>query len=341
MINLTLKEIAKITGGKIKGKQDFKIKEVCPITDCSKNGICFIEKPENLKVLEKLTAGCVMVPKEAEKLDFKFSGNLLFCDNVKIAFMKLLKYIDKKSDRHPKTVSSRAEISSKAKVSNSASIGVFSIIEAGAEIGDNTIIYPNVYIGKNTKVGTDCIIYPNVVVREDCVLKNNVILQSGCVIGGDGFGYVFDGKMHQKIPQIGRVVIEDDVEIGANTTIDRATLQETFIGKNSKIDNLVQIGHNVKMESGCIIISQAGLSGSVEVGQGTIISGQTAVKDHVKIGKFNTIGPRTGIMKDTKDKETLFGFPAYTPGEFFKIQAVVKKLPQIYKLLRKKYKDEL
>ncbi len=341
MINLTLKEIAKITGGKIKGKQDFKITEVCPITDCSKTGICFIEKPENLKILEKLTAGCVIVPKESEKINFKFSGNLLVCDNVKIAFMKLLKYVDKKSDRHPKNVSSRAEISSKTKISSSASIGAFSVIEDGAEIGDRTIIYPNVYIGKNTKIGGDCIIYPNVVIREECVLKNNVILQSGCIIGGDGFGYVFDGKMHQKIPQIGRVIIEDDVEIGANTTIDRATLKETFIGKNTKIDNLVQIGHNVKIENGCIIISQTGIAGSAEIGQGTIISGHTAIKDHVKVGKFNVIGPRTGIMKDTKDKETLFGFPPTTPGEYFKIQAVVMKLPKIYKLLRKKFKDEL
>ncbi|MBT5987486.1 MAG: UDP-3-O-(3-hydroxymyristoyl)glucosamine N-acyltransferase [Elusimicrobiaceae bacterium] len=341
MINLTLKEIAKITGGKIKGKENFKITEICPITECGKHGICFLEKLENLPTLEKLTAGCVMIPEEAKKKDFKFSGNILYCENVKIAFMKLLKYVDKISDRHPKTVSSKAEISQKAKVSTTASIGAFSVIENGAEIGDNSIIYPNVYIGKDVKIGAGCIVYPNVVIREACALGNNVILQPGCVIGGDGFGYVFDGKMHQKIPQIGRVLIEDDVEIGANTTIDRATLKETFIGKNSKIDNLVQIGHNVKLGTSCIIISQTGIAGSVEVGQGTIISGQTAIKDHVKIGKFNTIGPRTGIMKDTKDKETLFGFPPTTPGEYFKIQAVVMKLPKIYKLLKKKFKDEL
>jgi UDP-3-O-[3-hydroxymyristoyl] glucosamine N-acyltransferase len=186
-----------------------------------------------------------------------------------------------------------------------------------------------------------CVIYPNVVVREECILKNKVILQPGCIIGSDGFGYIFYNGKHEKIPQIGNVIIEDDVEIGANTTVDRAKINSTVIGANTKIDNLVQIGHNVRIGMASIVVSQAGIAGSAIIGNGVIIAGQAGLSGHLKVGDRATIGPQAGIMSDIEAGAKVIGSPAMNYGEFMRSYAVLKKLPELYKefmALKKKFK---
>ena len=203
-----------------------------------------------------------------------------------------------------------------------------------AVIGDNTVIFPQVYIGKRVQIGQNCILYPQVTVREDCVLKNRVILQSGARIGGDGFGFIFHEGRHQKIPQIGNVIIEDDVEIQANSCVDRAKLAHTVVGANTKVDNLVQIAHNVKVGQSCIMCSQVGIAGTTTLGNGVVAAGQVGIIGHLHIGNGVQIAAQSGVTCDIPDGVPYFGTPAKPMKEMLRILAVQGKLPEIYKELK-------
>jgi UDP-3-O-[3-hydroxymyristoyl] glucosamine N-acyltransferase len=196
-------------------------------------------------------------------------------------------------------------------------------------VGDRTILYPGVYVGRNARVGCDCVLYPNVVVREGCRIGDRVILQPCAVVGSDGFGYAREGTRHFKIPQVGIVVLEDDVEVGAGTTIDRAALGETRVGRGTKIDNLVQLGHNVAVGEDCLIIAQVGVAGSSRLGNRVVMAGQSAVVGHVTLGDGVIVGAKAGVPGDLPPGAVVSGAPAFDHREWMKASTVFRKLPEL------------
>ncbi len=328
---MTLQQIAALTGGELKGDANFTPSGLCGLDEPKENAVSYasdIRKPETLA---NLNIGALFLPKEAKEKENIFSGNIIYVENPEWAFTQLMRAVDQTNKDIPACVHERAVVSKKAVLGAGVSVGANAVIEDDAQIGDGTIIYPNVYIGRNVKIGKACIIYSNVTVRENCVLKNKVILQAGAVIGSDGFGYIFNNNMHNKIPQLGNVILEDDVEIGANTTVDRAKINSTVIGPNTKVDNLVQIGHNVKVGAGSIIIAQVGIAGSTEIGSGVILAGQAGISGHLKIGDRAMVGPQAGIISDVKAGDKLMGSPARPYMEFMKVSVILGKLPEVYK----------
>ncbi len=220
------------------------------------------------------------------------------------------------------------------RVGAGAHIGPRVVIENGAELGRNSVVLAGSFIGEGSAVGQDSLIYPNVTVRENVRIGKNVIIHSGAVIGSDGFGFVRDEKGHHKIPQVGAVEIEDDVEIGANVTIDRATLGVTRIGKGTKIDNLVQIAHNVHIGRNCIIAGQVGISGSTRVGDESVLAGQAGLVGHISIGKRVVIGAQSGVTKDFPDGTTIFGYPAREIHKAKRIEAHLSRMDLYVQRLR-------
>ncbi|MDR0953230.1 MAG: UDP-3-O-(3-hydroxymyristoyl)glucosamine N-acyltransferase [Elusimicrobiota bacterium] len=330
-MNITLAQIAELIHAELKGDGNFIPSGLCGLDDPKEGAVAYtstVEKPDNFK---NLNIGALIAPAKAKEINLPFGGNILYAENPEWAFTLLLRQVDTLNKNITPGVHPKAFVSDKATIGKNVFIGANATVEEGAKIGDNTIIYPNAYIGRNVEIGMFCIIYPNAVIREDCILKNKVILQAGAVIGADGFGYIFHNGKHEKIPQIGNVILEDDVEVGANTTIDRAKINSTIIGANTKVDNLVQIGHNVKIGKASIIISQSGIAGSTQIGNGVIVAGQAGVSGHIKIGDGAVIGPKTGVMGSVKAGDKVMGIPARPYAEFMKVAAISSKLPALYK----------
>ncbi|MCL2485443.1 MAG: UDP-3-O-(3-hydroxymyristoyl)glucosamine N-acyltransferase [Endomicrobia bacterium] len=270
-----------------------------------------------------------------------FAGKTLIkVKNPQFAFSVVLNIIDKErlSEIEPK-IHDSASISDSARIGKNVYIGQNAVIEDGAGIGDGTKIFPNVYIGKNTKVGNNCIFYPNVAIRENVTVGDRVILQPSIVIGGDGFGFATVDGVNHKIPQIGTVEIGDDVEIGAHTTIDRATVGTTKIGKGTKIDNLVMIAHNVHVGENCIIVAQSGIAGSTRIGNNVIVGAQSGLAGHLKIGNNVMIAAQSGISGNLEDGEKVGGNPMTELNQSIKIRATLRKLPEMYSDLRKIKKE--
>jgi UDP-3-O-[3-hydroxymyristoyl] glucosamine N-acyltransferase len=214
-------------------------------------------------------------------------------------------------------------------------IGAFAVIDENVEIGDNTSILTGACIGKNIKIGKNCLIYPYAVLYDDVVIGDNVIIHSGAIIGADGFGYKFRDGAHLKVPQVGNVVIGDNVEIGANTCVDRGALGSTLIGKGSKIDNLVQIGHNNKIGQHVIVCGQAGISGSCTIDNYAILAGSAGIADHVKIGQGAVVMARAGVANDVEAKTQVFGSPAKEKRVAYREQIAIAQLPDLVKKIKR------
>lgn len=324
-----LKEIAALIGGELVGSGDVVIKGVNGINEACEGDLSFIVSLKYEGLVAPSKAGAVLVPR-----DFKRSVNkpLVKVDNPSAVFSKIIEVLFPERIPHPKGVHKSSIVSEKARIGANCGIGASAVIEDGADIGENTIVYPLVYIGKNTRIGRDCIIYPNVTIREEISVGNRVIIHSGSVIGSDGFGYDTqkDGT-HVKIPQVGTIIIEDDVELGACVTIDRARFTKTVIGKGSKIDNLCQIAHNVKLGPNAMIAAQCGISGSCEIGRNALFGGQVGVADHLKLGDFVIAGAKSGISKSFPSNTTLFWYPAKPVEKVRDIIASVGLLPKLFK----------
>ena len=331
MSPLSIAEIIKITGAETAAPADTKITSLCALDEAQPGGICYLTSLDKTDALKDLQAAAVIVPLEAKGKEIPFSGALLYAKNPEWAFILLMKHLDAVRTKHTPGIHPTAVISPKAQLGSNVSVGAYTVIEDDVTIGDNTVIFPQCYVGKNVSIGKNCYIYPQVVIREDCVLKDNVILQAGASIGADGFGFTFHEGRHQKIPQIGNVVLGNDVEIQANTCIDRAKISSTVIGDNTKIDNLVQVGHNVRVGQSSIFCAHVGLAGTTQIGNGVILAGQVGLAGHMKIGDRAQIGAQSGVMSDVPAGQTYFGFPAMPQKEAFRQMAVVAKLPEIYK----------
>jgi UDP-3-O-[3-hydroxymyristoyl] glucosamine N-acyltransferase len=329
----TTKDIADFVGGELVGDGSVPISGINGINEAGKGDLAFLLSAKQEDLISSTKASAVIVPKDVRKT---FDKPIIKVDSPSIAFSRIIEVVMPDRIPHPKGIHPTAIVSKKAVLAGGVALGPYTAVEDGADIGEGTVIYPFSYIGKNSRIGKRCIIYPNVTIREEVTIGSNVIIHPGSVIGSDGFGYDTrpDGT-HVKIPQLGTVVIEDDVEIGACVTIDRARFARTVIGKGTKIDNLVQIAHNVVMGPNCIIAGQSGISGSSTLGRNVVLGGQVGVADHLKLGDFVMAGAKTGISKSFPAKTTLFWYPAKPVDKARAIIASIGLLPKLYERVRK------
>lgn len=334
-MRFTAIELAALVSGELIGNKDIVLTGVNGLLEAKSNEVSFLGNLKYLQEALNTQAGVIFVGLDSDVVQFK-NKNIIKVKNPQYAYSIVLSIIEKERlSLINKKVHQSASISDKAKIGKAAYIGQNVVIEDEVIIGDNAKIFPNVYIGKGVKIGNDCLIYPNVVIRENSLIGDRVILQPGVVVGGDGFGFVIiDGKT-QKIPQIGRVEIGNDVEIGSNTTIDRATVDATRIGNGTKIDNLVMVAHNVQIGENCILVSQVGISGSTCLGNNVTIGGQTGLAGHIKIGNNVMISSQSGISGNIKDGEAVGGNPMAPLTQSIKIRALMRKLPEMYSDFKK------
>lgn len=251
-----------------------------------------------------------------------------------MAFAKVLFFFSRPQGEF-KGVSDRAHIDPSAEISSGATVYPFAFIGARARIGEGTTVFPGCYIGEDSVLGKNCLIYPNAVLMSGTRIGDRSIIQPGAVLGSDGFGFVPSETGIEKIPQIGTVSIDEDVEIGSNTTVDRAALGETRIGTGSKLDNLVQIGHNVRIGKYCLLAGQAGISGSTRLGDQVILAGQAGLAGHLNVGNSVVIGPQSGLAKNVKDGEVLGGTPSMPKGDFLRSSVLLPRLPELYNRIKK------
>ncbi len=328
-LELSLKEIAREVGGELVGDEATIITGVNSLLDADSGDLSFFVDKRLRKELETSRASAIIV---SEKNDL-FTGPQIIASNAALAFALA-------SGLFAPTLSSYSGISKQAVVHESSRIGqdvsIYPTAYVGkdVEIGDGTILFPGVFIGDRVRIGKGTLVFPNVTILQDCIIGNNVILYSGAVIGSDGFGYVKDGSKSVKIPQIGIVRIDDDVEVGANSCIDRAALGRTWLKRGVKIDNMVQVAHNVVIGEDTVVVSQVGISGSVTLGREVILGGQVGLADHIEIGDHTIIGSQSGVPKSVPPGEILFGSPAMPYRLWLKSSGLIKKLPQINDRIR-------
>jgi UDP-3-O-[3-hydroxymyristoyl] glucosamine N-acyltransferase len=325
---MKLKEISDSIGGSIVGNPEIDITGVSGIKEAQKGDITFLADKKNLKHVYSTNASAIIVREEIEGL----SVSMLIVDNPYLAFARVLELFYKKPFK-PYGISKEAFIGRDVNFGEEVSIYPMAYIGNNVSIGNRATVFPCVYIGDDVFMGDNSIVYPNVTIRENVKIGKNVIIHSGTVIGSDGFGYVQDKGRHHKIPQVGGVIIEDDVEIGASVTIDRATIGNTLIGSGTKIDNLVQIAHNVRIGKNCLIVAHVGIGGSVEIGDGVVLAGQVGVRDHVKIGSGVMVGAQSGIGHDIPDGQVFSGTPAIPHKSWLRAQSIYAKLPEYIKRL--------
>jgi len=329
MKSYSIEEIAGIIGGTLIGKNTSgeKITGVSGIKEASKGEITFLANPRYEGYLSSSEASAVIVGK-----DYDADVPMIKVDNPYLAFLKVLNLFAVSAvERYPRGIHSTAVIDESARIGKDVSVGAYAVIGPGVRVGDGSTIMPHVCICENASIGDNCLIYPNVTIREGCQIGNNVILHSGAVIGSDGFGYARDGEVYRKIPQIGIVKIEDDVEIGANSTIDRATTGITVIKRGVKIDNLVQIAHNVVIGENSVIAAQVGISGSTELGKNVVLAGQAGLVGHIKIGDRAMVGAQGGVTKSIPADTKVSGYPAREHSHAKKIYAATARLPELIK----------
>lgn len=314
-------EIVDFVAGEFTGERDHKITSVAPLASAGKDQLSFLSNRKYAAELAATNAGAVLVPKNIEGCDSRW----IRVDDPYFAFAKIMtRWFANRPI--PTGISAKAVVAGSAKLGSNVSLGHFAVIGEQVVIGNNVTIFQGVSVEAGSVIGDDCIIYPNVVIYDGCRVGNRCIIHSGVVIGSDGYGFATQGGEHHKIPQIGIVRIEDDVEIGAGTTIDRAALGETVIGEGTKIDNLVQIGHNVKVGKHCLLVSQVGIAGSTELGDHVAVAGQSGFSGHLKIGNRVQVAAKSAVLDDVPDDTKVMGSPAVPFTEFARRQAALKKL---------------
>jgi len=324
---MTLKEIADYLDGELHGPENLEITAPARIEQAQKGQITFLANMKYQQHLDTTQASAVLVESKID--DNKIPQ--IVVKNAYISFVFLLRLFNPPDEGYIRGQSELAHIDTAAQIDPTVSVGPFVYIGPDCRVGKNTTLYPGVVLLKNVTIGEDCVLYPNVSIRENCKVGNRVILHNGCVIGSDGFGFAPKGDGYIKIPQLGHVVIEDDVEIGANTTIDRATLGETIIKRGTKLDNLVQIAHNVEVGSNTVIASQTGVAGSTKIGDNVTIAGQVGIVGHITIGNRSILAAQCGISKSVPEKSIMFGTPALPLSKQKRIDVSLRHLPEMVK----------
>lgn len=322
----SLEDIAKAIGGIIEGDKTLKVNRLMPFFDAEEDDITFAADEKFLKEVEKSKAKVILTP-NIDNLP-KGKTYIKINQNPREVMPILLGFFKKKTKQFIKSIEDSAIIGKNVSISPNCYIG------HDVEIGENTIIYPNVTILEGVKIGKNSMIYSGTVIREFCELGDNVIIQPGAVIGSDGFGYIKVNNKNLKLEQIGRVLIEENVEIGANAAIDRGAIGDTVIKRGTKIDNLVHLAHNDKIGENCIIVAQVGMAGSVEIGDNVTIAGQVGVAGHLKVGDNVIIAAKSGVTKDVPSGSKMSGFPLRDHKEDLKIKVAMGKLPQLLKQIK-------
>lgn len=329
----TLAELADHVGGRVVGDGSILLGKVAALDQAGPGDISFLTNPRYRQYLSHCNAGAVIVgPGVASDVGVKL--NFLECAEPYVAFAKILQLFSP-TDSFAPGVSPKASIDDTAHVADDATIFDNVHVAARVRVGRGCVLYPGVYIGHGTEIGEQCVLHPNVVVRSGCRLGNRVTLHAGVVIGSDGFGYAGNGVARIKIPQVGSVIVEDDVEIGANTTVDRATLGQTVIGRGVKIDNLVQIAHNVVIGDHSVIAAQAGIAGSSKLGKNVTLAGQVGVVNHIQIGEGAVIGPQSGVGQTVPAGAVLSsGLTAAPHAIWLKVMVLLPQLPKLWDRVR-------
>ena len=340
-MEFSAKQIAEFIQGTIVGDENATVHTFAKIEEGMPGAISFLSNPKYTHYIYDTQSSIVLVNKDFTP-EKEVKATLIKVDNAYESLAKLLNLYEMSKPK--KTgIDPLAYIAPTAKIGENTYIGPFACVGDNAVIGDNTSLHPHATVGSGAKVGSDCILYPHATVYHDCRIGNGCILHAGSVVGADGFGFAPSPEGYEKIPQIGIVILEDNVEIGANTCIDRATMGATVIHKGVKLDNLIQIAHNVEVGSNTVMASQVGIAGSTKVGEWCMFGGQVGLAGHIKVGDKVNCGAQSGIANNTKSGSTIMGSPAFEVKGFMKSSAAFKKLPEIYLELNamKKELDEL
>ena len=325
-ISYSLFELSSYIGGNIIGNEKIKIKNVASLESAREFDITFLSNPKYEHLISKTKASALIASHSYPD----FYGPILCTKNPYLAYAKIIELFYPKNNSY-EGISNDASFGENVQIQDNTTIKSKVVLGNNVIIGQDTFIHPGVIIGDNCTIGDGCILYPNVVIYSNSVIGNNVIIHAGAVIGSDGFGYAQDDYKLYKIPQVGGVIIEDNVEIGSNTTIDRGALGNTIIGKGTKIDNLVQIAHNVVVGNNCIIVAQVGIAGSSKIGNGVALGGQSAVAGHLKVGDCVKLAAKSGITKDMPANTTLGGIIGRPIHEWRKGEVALRNLPKMQK----------
>ena len=327
-MEFSAKQIAEYIQGVIIGDEEATVHTFAKIEEGIPGALSFLSNPKYTHYIYDTKSSIVLVNKDFQP-ERDIQATLIKVDNAYESLAKLMTLYEmskpKKSGIDP-----LSSVAASAKIGKNVYIGAFACIEEGAEIGDNAYIHPHVTVGCNAKVGENTILYPQVTIYHDCRVGNQCIIHAGAVIGADGFGFAPSAEGYEKIPQIGIAIIEDNVEIGANTCIDRSTMGATIVHKGVKLDNLIQVAHNVEVGSHTVMASQVGIAGSTKIGEWCMFGGQVGVAGHIQIGDHVNVGAQSGIPGNTKSGSSLMGYPAIEPKQFARSSAVFKKLPDMY-----------
>ena len=340
-IMLSVEKLAEIAEGTLRKAHDCSCHSVASLDEADTHSVVFYQDPKLEKIFMNSNAGVFLVLNSID-LNTLPKRNYILCKNPYISFLKIISYFLQSIIKpiNGRDIDPTAIIHESVTLPPNICIQAHAVIGKNVILGDHSHIHENVVIKENVSIGNNCSLYPGVVIYSEVTLAHNVRVHAGSVIGSDGFGYIWDGTKHQKIPQIGRVIIEDDVEIGTNVTIDRGALGDTIIKKGTKIDNLVQIAHNVEIANDTILCSQVGIAGSSKIGSNCILAGQVGIADHVIIGHNVKIGAQSGVSNDISDDKIMLGYPATDVGLQKRILASIKELPQMRKYFHHMKKKE-
>ncbi len=327
---MKLADVAAKLGAELAGPGDADIQGVAGIAEARENELTFLSDAKHLKDLAACRAAAVIVP---ASLTIPVPIPSLVVKNPRYAFAQALRLFHERPYAAG-GISDRALIGANVAMGADVTVHPFAVVSEGARIGNRVTLYPGVFVGEGSVIGDDCVLYPSVCVREGVVIGSRVIIHAGAVIGSDGFGFVTEGGKHHKIPQVGGVIIEDEVEIGANSTVDRATLGNTIIRKGTKIDNLVQVAHNVIVGEHCLLAAQVGIAGSTTLGNYVVIGGQAGVGDHLTVGDRVMVGGGTAVTRDVEPGQVIAGHNAMALRDWLKVQAIMPKLPELKKMVK-------
>ena len=328
-MEFTASQIASLIGGRVEGNPEAAVHTFAKIEEGREGAISFLSNPKYTHYLYDTKSTIVLVNDDLQ-LEHEVKATLIRVPNAYEAVAKLLQAYEAMKPR--KTgIDPLASVSPKATIGEDVYIGAFAVIGDGVVVGRGSQIYPHVVIGDGVTLGEHCLVYPNVTIYQGCRIGNHVTLHAGCVIGADGFGFAPNQEGYDKIPQIGIVVIEDFVEIGANTCVDRSTMGQTVIHRGVKLDNLIQVAHNCEIGQNTVMSAQVGMAGSTKIGEWCMVGGQAGFAGHIHVADKTFVGAQCGVISNTKGNEQLIGSPAMEPRQFFKSMAVMRRLPDMYK----------
>lgn len=334
MMKFTVQQIAEYLHGSVDGDPGVEVNTFCKIEEGQQGGLTFLANPKYEHYLYETKASAALV-NESFKPSQEIKLTLIRVPDAYAALASLMQLANSFTQKQESGVDKLAFVDPSVKLPEDCYIGAFSYIGKNVQIAKGCRIYPHAYIGDNAKIGENCIIYPHVTIYHDCEIGNRCIIHAGSVIGADGFGFAPEADGYHKIPQLGNAVLEDDVEIGANTCIDRAAMGSTKIGKGTKLDNLIQVAHNCTVGQHTVMAAQVGMAGSSHVGDWCMFGGQVGLSGHIKIGNKVSLAGQTGIMSDIEDGSQLLGSPGMPVREAFRSIAMMKRLPEMSKRLDK------